>query len=132
MRGDRTEAGRPAPVRAAGADAERIEAAIAAARAGGPAAVDEVLGFLAPPLLRAVRALMGPSHPDLEDVLQDVLIAVVDALPSFRGECTLLHFAIRIATRRTTTARRRSRSILGWLETVWRGGETLGADAPAA
>jgi RNA polymerase sigma-70 factor, ECF subfamily len=128
MRGDRTEAGRSAPVRAAlarAADAERIEGAIAAARAGDPAAVDEVLAFLAPPLLRAVRALMGPMHPDLEDVLQDVLIAVVDALPSFRGDCTLLHFAIRIATRRTTTARRRTRSVLGWLEGFWRAQEPL-------
>jgi RNA polymerase sigma factor (sigma-70 family) len=133
MRGDhRTEAGRAVPPGPAASraetravDAERLEAAVAAARVGDPAAVDEVLGFLAPPLLRAVRALMGPTHPDLEDVLQDVLIAVVDALPSFRGECTLLHFAIRIATRRTTTARRRSRTVLGWLEGFWRAQEPL-------
>ncbi len=120
------EAGRPAEARAAGAiGAERLDAAIAGARTGDPAAVDEVLAFLAPPLLRAVRALMGPMHPDLEDVLQEVLIAVVDALPSFRGDCTLLHFAIRIATRRTTTARRRTRSVLGWLEGFWRAQEPL-------
>lgn len=114
----------PRPVLRPG-DAERTEAVIAAARAGDPAALEELLAFLAPPLLRTVRALMGKTHPDLEDVVQEVLIAVVDALPSFRGDCTLLHFAIRIATRRTTTARRRSRSILGWLETFGRKQEAL-------
>jgi RNA polymerase sigma-70 factor (ECF subfamily) len=101
------------------------EAIVAAARAGDPVATEELLALLAPPLLRAVRALMGPSHPDLEDVVQDVMIAVVDALPSFRGDCSLLHFAIRIATRRTTTARRRSRSIMGWLDAFWRKQEPL-------
>jgi RNA polymerase sigma factor (sigma-70 family) len=134
MRRDRGEVGRsagpalPVSIAAVRLAADRQldeEAIVAAARAGDPHAVEELLGLLAPPLLRAVRALMGPSHPDLEDVVQDVLIAVVDALPSFRGDCSLLHFAIRIATRRTTTARRRSRSILGWLETFWRKQEPL-------
>jgi RNA polymerase sigma-70 factor (ECF subfamily) len=117
---------------AAGAGLRDEDAVVAAARAGDPAALEELLAMLAPPLLRAVRVLMGPSHPDLEDVVQDVLIAVAEALPSFRGDCSLLHFAIRIATRRTTTARRRSRSILGWLEAFWRKEEplTLGAASP--
>src|SRR5262249_57600956 len=114
-------------------DADREDAIVAAARAGDPVAVEELLAMLGPSLLRAVRALMGPSHPDLEDVVQDVLIAVVDALPSFRGDCSLLHFAIRIATRRTTTARRRSRSILGWVEAFWRKQEPLelGSTSPS-
>src|SRR5262249_57080495 len=108
-------------------------AAGAAAGGGGPGAGGERRAGRGPPLLRAVRALMGPSHPDLEDVVQDVLIAVVDALPSFRGDCSLLHFAIRIATRRTTTARRRSRSILGWVEAFWRKQEPLelGSTSPS-
>src|SRR5450432_2871867 len=129
---DHREAGRATGVRAPAArDEAREDAIVAAARAGDPLAVEELLAMLGPPLLRAVRALMGPSHPDLEDVVQDVLIAVVDALPSFRGECTLLHFAIRIATRRTTTARRRSRSVLEWLEAFWRKQEPLEPGAPS-
>jgi RNA polymerase sigma-70 factor (ECF subfamily) len=127
MRRDRREAGldrRGAGV-PSGSSAEREAAVVAAAQAGDPLAIEQLLAMLGPSLLRAVRALMGPSHPDLEDVVQDVLIAVVDALPSFRGDCTLLHFAIRIATRRTTTARRRSRSVLGWLEAFWRKEEPL-------
>jgi len=89
---------------------------IQAAREGDPAAIDKILAFLTPPLLKAVRALTGPEHPDLEDLVQEVLIGVIDALPSFRGDCTLLHFAIRIAIRRTSAARRRSRMILGWID----------------
>jgi RNA polymerase sigma factor (sigma-70 family) len=123
--------GRPSPLPPVADDAEREEALVAAARAGDPEALDALMTMLGPPLLRAVRALMGPRHPDLEDVVQEVLIAVVDALPSFRGDCTLLHFAIRIATRRTTTARRRSRSILTWLETFWRKEEALVPGAPS-
>ena len=149
MRRDRTHAGaghldslergrRGAPVQSlpglrlrVASAAEREEAVVAAARAGDPLAIEELLAMLGPSLLRAVRALMGPSHPDLEDVVQDVLIAVVDALPSFRGDCSLLHFAIRIATRRTTSARRRSRSIVGWLEAFWRKQEPLEPGAPS-
>jgi RNA polymerase sigma-70 factor (ECF subfamily) len=130
MRRDREEAG-AARAAAAASDPGREEAVIAAARAGDPLAVEELLGMLGPSLLRAVRALMGPQHADLEDVVQDVLIAVVDALPSFRGDCSLLHFAIRIATRRTTTARRRSRSVVGWLEAFWRKQEPLEPGAPS-
>jgi RNA polymerase sigma factor (sigma-70 family) len=83
---------------------------------GEPEAVDRILAFLTPSLLKAVRALLGPEHPDVEDRVQEVLIAVIEALPGFRGDCTLLHFAIRIAIRRTTAARRRSRRILEWVE----------------
>ena len=139
MHRDQREAGRsaaPAPpgpstLRVPGAGAAHEDAVVAAARAGDPLAIEELLAMLGPSLLRAVRALMGPSHPDLEDVVQDVLIAVVDALPSFRGDCSLLHFAIRIATRRTTSARRRSRSIVGWLEAFWRKQEPLEPGAPS-
>jgi RNA polymerase sigma-70 factor (ECF subfamily) len=141
MRRDREQAGvdrrgSSAPATAAArpslkSDSDREAAIVAAAQAGDPVAVEELLAMLGPSLLRAVRALMGPSHPDLEDVVQDVLIAVVDALPSFRGDCSLLHFAIRIATRRTTTARRRSRSVLGWLEAFWRKQEPLEPGAPS-
>jgi RNA polymerase sigma-70 factor (ECF subfamily) len=102
-------------------DLARLTPIIRAAQEGDPAAVDTLLAGLAAPLLHAVRALMGPRHPDVEDLVQEVLIAVVEALPSFRGECTLLHFAIRIAARRTTTVRRRARSVAGWLEQFWRG-----------
>jgi RNA polymerase sigma-70 factor (ECF subfamily) len=92
-----------------------IQPYIDGARAGDADAIDRVIVFLAPSLLKAVRALLGPEHPDVEDQVQEVLLGVLDALPGFRGDCTLLHFAIRIAIRRTTAARRRTRWIEGML-----------------
>ena len=89
---------------------------LAEAQRCDPGAIDRILVFLTPSLLKAVRALLGPDHPDVEDRVQEVLIAVIEALPGFRGDCTLLHFAIRIAIRRTTAARRRSRWVLEWVE----------------
>jgi RNA polymerase sigma-70 factor (ECF subfamily) len=68
---------------------------------------------------------MGPENPDVEDVVQDVLLGVIDAIPSFREECTLLHFAIRITIRRTTAARRRSRWVLDWLQKMRRDEEPI-------
>jgi RNA polymerase sigma-70 factor (ECF subfamily) len=91
------------------------------AQAGDPDAVGEVVGELAPGVLRAVTALLGREHPDVEDLAQDVLLAVVAALPDFRGDSTLLHFAVRIAARKSVFVRRRTRSVLGWLESFWRG-----------
>src|SRR5689334_22451227 len=76
---------------------DRMSPLVEAARRNEPQAIEELLGLLAPSLLRAVCALLGREHPDVDDLVQEVLIDVVDALPSFRGECTLLHFAVRIA-----------------------------------
>lgn len=100
--------------------AEGEERLVRAAQAGDSSAVDLLLSQLTPPVLRAARALLGPAHPEIDDLVQDVLIAVFDALPSFRGDCTLLHFAIRIAARRAATMRRRSRSVLQWLGAFFR------------
>jgi RNA polymerase sigma-70 factor, ECF subfamily len=98
------------------------------ARQGDPIAIDRIVRFLTPSLLKAIRALAGSDRGDVEDLVQEVLIAVIDALPGFRGDSTLLHFAIRIAVRRATTARRRSRSILGWIERFRLGEEPLARD----
>jgi RNA polymerase sigma factor (sigma-70 family) len=100
---------------------ERLTPVVLRAQAGDPAAIGQVVGELAPGVLRAVRALLGREHPDVEDLAQDVLLAVVAALPDFRGESTLLHFAVRIAARKSVLVRRRTRSVLGWLENLWRG-----------
>ncbi|HMI88200.1 MAG TPA: sigma-70 family RNA polymerase sigma factor [Polyangiaceae bacterium] len=99
-----------------------------AARLGDPSAIDHIVASLTGPLIKAARALMGPENPDVEDVVQEVLIGVVDAIPSFREECTILHFAIRIAIRRTTAARRRTRWIMDWLKQMRRGEEPLASD----
>ncbi|HET9957956.1 MAG TPA: sigma-70 family RNA polymerase sigma factor [Polyangiaceae bacterium] len=87
---------------------------------GEGAAIEELIAELTPPLLRAVRAMLGPEHPDVEDLVQDTLIDLVDALPSFRGECTLLHFAIRIAARKASSSRKRARAGRGFVDRFWR------------
>lgn len=110
----------PAPLPLAEPAFDRMSPLVDAARRRDRQATEELLGLLAPPLLRAVCALLGRDHPDVDDLVQDVLIDVVDALPSFRGECTLLHFAVRIAARKATATRRRSSAVRGWLERFYR------------
>jgi RNA polymerase sigma-70 factor (ECF subfamily) len=95
------------------------------AQQGEPDAVAQIVAELAPGVLRALTALLGRAHPDVEDLAQDVLLAVVAALPDFRGDSTLLHFAVRIAARKSVLVRRRARSVLGWLESFWHGEHPL-------
>jgi RNA polymerase sigma-70 factor (ECF subfamily) len=107
-------------LRAAPGDPDPAWQLVEAVRRGDAGALDALVAALAPHVLRAVHALIGRNHSDVDDLAQEALLAVVDALPSFRGESTLLHFAIRITTRRIVRARRRSHSILRWLEEHWR------------
>src|SRR5262245_25569505 len=82
--------------------------AFAAAR-GDPEAERTLLVELGSSLLRVVRAILGAGHPDVEDVLQDAMTAVHGALAGYRGECTVRHFACRVAVHTAMNARRRSR-----------------------
>jgi RNA polymerase sigma-70 factor (ECF subfamily) len=59
-------------------------------------------------MLRVIRGVLGATHPDVEDTLQDAMVALHLALPGFRGECTTLHFACRIAVQTAMNARRRA------------------------
>lgn len=117
---------------AVGTDAAhvRLSPTVLRAQAGDPEAIARVVSELGPGVLRAVSALLGREHPDLEDLAQDVLLAVLAGLPDFRGDSTLLHFAVRIAARKSVLVRRRGRSVLGWLHTFWRGEHPLG-EGPA-
>jgi RNA polymerase sigma factor (sigma-70 family) len=103
-----------------GAGRERLTPLVLRAQAGDSTAISQVVAELAPGVLRAVRALLGREHPDAEDLAQDVLLAVMAALPDFRGDSTLLHFAVRIAARKSVLVRKRTRNVLGWLESLWR------------
>ena len=67
-----------------------------------------LLVSLGPSLLRAVRGVLGAASPDVEDVLQEAMTAVYSALPSFRGECKVVHFASRVAVQTALAARRRA------------------------
>ncbi|MDF3065477.1 MAG: polymerase sigma-54 factor RpoN [Polyangiaceae bacterium] len=103
----------------------RLSPLVLKAQAGDSTAIARVVSELGPGVLRAVTVLLGRDHPDVEDLAQDVLLAVVAGLPDFRGDSTLLHFAVRIAARKSVLVRRRRRSVAGWLETLWRGEHPL-------
>jgi RNA polymerase sigma factor (sigma-70 family) len=80
----------------------------AVARGDGEAAatlVAEVGGGM----LRVVRKVMGHGHPDVDDVTQDAVLALLGALETFRGGSTVEHFARRIALLTALGARRRAR-----------------------
>jgi RNA polymerase sigma-70 factor (ECF subfamily) len=74
---------------------------------GDTGAIGLLLKQLAPGMIRAARSLMGSSHADVDDVVQQSLIGLVQALPAFRGECSVMHFASRIVARTAVAARRR-------------------------
>ena len=72
----------------------------------GTRALDELLAHMRPKLLRTARAILG-SRSDAEDCVQESLVALQQALPSFRGECEIGGFAMTIVRRRARTMRRR-------------------------
>jgi RNA polymerase sigma-70 factor (ECF subfamily) len=80
-----------------------------AAASGDRQALSRLLRALGPQVLRVARGVMGASHPDVEDAAQESLVAVAGAISSFRGECTVAHFACRIAARRCVALRRRAK-----------------------
>lgn len=83
-----------------------VSLAEAAAR-GDTEAMAKLLKLLAPGMIRAAQALLSRAHPDVDDVAQQSMIALVQAMPSFRGECSPAHFANSIVTRFALAARRR-------------------------
>ena len=70
-------------------------------------AVAAFVRSMAPPVLRVVRQIMGSAHPEVADVVQEALLAALHALPSFRHQCTVLHFVCRVAALTAMNARRR-------------------------
>lgn len=74
---------------------------------GDADALRTFLSAIVPQLLRVVRSVLGPEHPDLEDVAYEAAYAVVDGLPTFRGEGTVLHFACRVTVLSAMNVRRR-------------------------
>ena len=69
------------------------------AAAGDLEATQALLGYLSPIVRRVVAGVLGATHADFDDVVQQSLIAVLGALPKFRGECSPAGYASRIAFR---------------------------------
>jgi RNA polymerase sigma-70 factor (ECF subfamily) len=58
-------------------------------------------------VLATVRQVLGPGHPDVEDVAQEAAIAFLGSLGEFRGECSTRRYAQRVALFTALTSRRR-------------------------
>jgi RNA polymerase sigma-70 factor (ECF subfamily) len=78
------------------------------AREGDPKALDELLSSMEPQILRFGMSMCGHQQ-DAEDVLQDTMLSVAQALPSFRGESGLSTWVYRIARNACSKKRRTSK-----------------------
>lgn len=83
---------------------------VGAAARGDVEAMGRLLKQLAPGMIRAAHAMMGAAHPDVDDVVQQSMIAFVQVLPGFRGECSPAHFASGIVAKVSLAAKRRART----------------------
>ena len=70
---------------------------VAAARGGSQSAIRTLVSAVGPAILKTLRRVLGARHPELEDAAQESAFAFVTALARFRGECSTVHFACRIA-----------------------------------
>ena len=77
---------------------------------GERAAVEKLMRELAPRVFDTVRSICGPTSPDVDDLVQESLVALVRALPHFEGRSSIGHYASRIAARTAIAGRRRARA----------------------
>jgi RNA polymerase sigma factor (sigma-70 family) len=66
-------------------------------------------------ILGAVRTVLGPGHCDVEDAAQDAVVGFLEGLYRFRGECSVRHFAGRVAVLTAVSVRRRRRARDRWV-----------------
>lgn len=92
-------------------------AELARAAAGGdPDASSTLVMHLGGSMFTIVRRVLGRRNPDVDDVAQDAVIALLGALPKFRNECDVAHFAHRIALLTSLAALRRARVRSRWTD----------------
>lgn len=100
---------RPVPSQGASSDDELVDRA----RQGDPGALQQLYQRHADMVYRRLTRLVGPD-PERDDLLQEVFIALFDALGRYRGEASLRTFVYRITAnkaydhlkRRTRMAKR--------------------------
>lgn len=71
---------------------------------------ERLVRAVAPRVLQVAKSVLGPRHPDVDDLVQDSLVAFVRALRAFEGRSSLPHYAARIAVRVCIAGRRRARA----------------------
>ena len=80
------------------------------AKAGDETAYQELFVTHRETVARVVGRMIGPSHPELEDVVQDVFLHVYRSLKSFRGDAKFTTWLYRLATNVTKMHLRKKRS----------------------
>ena len=76
---------------------------IAGLKRGDANAADEFFDAYAARIRCFIGNALGPHSVDADDILQDTVIALAEALPFFRGESSLFTFACAIAHRKVLT-----------------------------
>src|SRR5687767_12834906 len=74
-----------------------------------------LIAAVGPAMLRVVRKVLGRRAPDAEDVMQEAAEGFLFALRSFKGECSVLHFACRVAVFTALAWRRRVNFRAQWV-----------------
>jgi DNA-directed RNA polymerase specialized sigma24 family protein len=87
-------------------DGAELAALARLAGSGDPIATRRFLDWIWPTLARVVNGVLGARHADVDDVMQQSLLAVLQALSAFRGECHPAGYASRIALHVALRARR--------------------------
>ena len=87
--------------------ARGTDAPVEGLRAGDREALESTLRALAPVVRRWVYRTVGPSSPEAPDLVQEALIELAKALPSYRGEASVKTFARKVVARRVCRSFRR-------------------------
>jgi len=103
----------------AGATRDELVDLARRAVARDPAGIRALIEAVGPAMCRAASRVLGPDASELDDVMQEALEGLLEALPSFRHQCSVLHFACRVAVLSALVSRRRAGVRARWtLETA--------------
>ncbi len=80
-------------------------------RTGNRTAARQFLETIGPAVRSVVRRVLGPGHAEEDDLLQDALLGLLRALPAYRGDCSVRHYARRIALWRILEDQKRRRTL---------------------
>lgn len=90
---------------------------VLASRSGDSAATNTLLLSVGPSVVSIIRGILGKDWErwgskscELQDAVQEALHGFVVALPRFRGDCTVRHFACRVAVLTSLKLRRSTAS----------------------
>jgi RNA polymerase sigma-70 factor (ECF subfamily) len=84
--------------------ADRLTRRIRAAECGDERAVRALLGAVAPTVSRVVCMVLGPRHPDADDLVQESLVDFLRSLPATGDEIGLSQLAAFVSLRRALEA----------------------------